>query len=83
MKIKALVNPFFKQVDLTLIENDCENSVCLFFDDTDEWKSFKVGKVVYDIHFFYEENSELLICVYYPNSDGTIEEIKCDIEIKF
>jgi len=83
MEFKAIVNPFINKVIITTNIDNCEYSVTLFFDDTDEWKSFSLNNIIYDIHYLYEEGYGLNICLYYPLSDGTIKEVKCINEIIF
>ena len=54
--MKANVNPFTREVEITFINNDVTHIEKLFFDELDEWQGFEAYDDYYDVHFLYEDN---------------------------
>lgn len=80
MKFKAIVNPFLKRLTVIGKTEKCTFTEEIIFNDVDEWNAFEMDGNKFDIHFLYQEGSDLCIEIYHINGTG---EYSPEIEIMY
>jgi len=77
---KVVVNAFTKQAEISTKIKGVEYEITKFFDEIDEWQSFKIDKKEYDIHFHYDEKFSVSI---YPVQNGSAQTSNsCKVNLK-
>lgn len=67
--MKAKINPFTREAEITIVNKNVTHIVKLYFDDLDEWQGFKVDGRCYDAHFLFEESNHFFFDVYLVKED--------------
>jgi hypothetical protein len=62
--MKAKINPFTREAEITIVNKNVTHIVKLYFDDLDEWQGFKVDGRCYDAHFLFEDSNHFFFDVY-------------------
>ena len=62
--MKAKINPFTREAEITIVNKNVTHIVKLYFDDLDEWQGFNVGNRCYDAHFLFEDSNDFFFDVY-------------------
>lgn len=68
--MKAKINPFTREAEITIVNKNVTHIVELYFDDLDEWQGFEVDGRCYDSHFIYEDGNNFNFEVYLVKKDG-------------
>lgn len=81
MKFKVELNPFKQKAIVSTNISGQLHSVEIYYEDIDEWNSFKINGQEFDIQFHYDD--EFLVPIY-PIEDNKVDYSKtCETELTF
>lgn len=81
MKFKVEINPFKQKATVSTKVNNQSHTVEIYYEDIDEWNSFKVNGQEFDIQFHYD--AEFLVSIYPIENDRIDYSKTCEVELTF